>query len=84
MISLVIAGLNADRAKHLPLALQVTLADPFVLRWWEGNTWRLVRLSTPITSGRHRGAPALIGDDYAPQKERPEVHAGRMPALQAS
>ncbi len=38
----------------------------------------------PKPSGRHRGAPALIGDDYAPQEERPEVHAGRMPALQAS
>lgn len=84
MISLVIAGLNADRAKHLPLALQVTLADPFVLRWWEGNTWRLVRLSTPITSGRHRGAPTLLGDDDALQTEGTEVHSRRMSALQAS
>jgi hypothetical protein len=28
---------------------------------------------TPITTVRHRGAPAKIGDRHAPQKKAPEV-----------
>lgn len=38
----------------------------------------------PKPSGRHRGAPALIGDDDALQTEGTEVHSRRMSALQAS